>query len=148
MTAKVQAAVALDLKRTEVREFDWPIIPTDGGLLKVEMTGVCGSDWPYFLNYPKSKGALILGHETVGFVDAIGATAAARWGVKEGDCVCDPACTQRRKGAVVRKKGPTRSGLRQRSAVPQESHAEGDARTQLSSGGNGAVHHRVRPVSA
>ncbi len=87
MTARVQAAVALDLKRTEVREFDWPIIPTDGGLLKVEMTGVCGSDWPYFLNYPKSKGALILGHETVGFVAAIGAAAAARWGVKEGDRV-------------------------------------------------------------
>lgn len=87
MHGKVQASVALDNKRTEVREFDFPAIPVDGGLLKVEKTGVCGSDWPYFLNYPKSKGPLILGHETVGFVSAIGANAAARWGVQEGDRV-------------------------------------------------------------
>ncbi|MDB5761039.1 MAG: alcohol dehydrogenase [Herminiimonas sp.] len=87
MQGKVRASVALDNKRTEIREFDFPAIPSDGGLLKVEKTGVCGSDWPYFLNYPKSKGPLILGHETVGFVSAAGANAAARWGVKEGDRV-------------------------------------------------------------
>lgn len=87
MIEKVPAAVALDLKRIEVREFARPAIPAGGGLLKVEMTGVCGSDWPGFLHYPKSKGALILGHETVGFVDAIGIDAAARWGVQEGDRV-------------------------------------------------------------
>lgn len=87
MHSKVQASVALENKRVEVREFDFPAIPIDGGLLKVEKTGVCGSDWPYFLNYPKSKGPLILGHETVGFVSAIGASAGARWGVQEGDRV-------------------------------------------------------------
>ncbi|MDB5916130.1 MAG: alcohol dehydrogenase [Massilia sp.] len=87
MQAKVLASVALENRRTELREFDAPVIPVDGGLLKVEKTGVCGSDWPYFLNYPKSKGPMILGHETVGFVTEIGANAAARWGVKEGDRV-------------------------------------------------------------
>lgn len=87
MNGKIRAAVALDHQRVEVREFDAPAIPLDGGLLKVERTGVCGSDWPYFLNYPKSKGALILGHETVGFVEQIGSAAGARWGVKEGDRV-------------------------------------------------------------
>lgn len=87
MSETICAAVALDGKQTEVRMFPRPDIPVDGGLLEVEMTGVCGSDWPYFLNYPKSKGPLILGHETVGRVSAPGASAAARWGLKEGDRV-------------------------------------------------------------
>jgi len=87
MQGKVRAAVALENRRTEIRDFDVPAIPADGGLLKVDKTGVCGSDWPYFLTYPKSKGPMILGHETVGIVQQVGATATARWGVKEGDRV-------------------------------------------------------------
>ncbi|MBA2690374.1 MAG: alcohol dehydrogenase catalytic domain-containing protein [Burkholderiales bacterium] len=87
MSQKIKAAVAVDTKRTEVCEFELPALPPDGGLLKVEMTGVCGSDWPYYLNSPKSKGPLILGHETVGFVAELGKAAAAKWGVKEGDRV-------------------------------------------------------------
>ena len=87
MQEHVFAAVALDQRQVEVRAFDVPAISADAGLLKVEKTGVCGSDWPYFLNYPKSKGPMILGHETVGFVAAIGANAQARWGVQEGDRV-------------------------------------------------------------
>jgi threonine dehydrogenase-like Zn-dependent dehydrogenase len=87
MSQKVRAAVALEGKRTEVREFDRPAIAADGGLLQIEVTGVCGSDWPYFLNYPKSKGPLILGHEAIGFVQHLGKAAAERWGIKEGDRV-------------------------------------------------------------
>lgn len=87
MPGKIRAAVALDNREVEVREFDAPEIASDSGLLKVEKTGVCGSDWPYFLNYPRSKGPMILGHETVGFVSALGKSASRRWGVKEGDRV-------------------------------------------------------------
>src|SRR5258708_17672362 len=87
MTMKIRATVALEGRRTEVREFDVPALAPDGGLLKIEAAGVCGADWPYFLNYPKAKGPLILGHENVGFVAAIGKAAAQRWGVKEGDRV-------------------------------------------------------------
>lgn len=87
MTAKAHAAVALAGKRTEVREFDLPPIAQDAGLLKVEVSGVCGADWPYFLNYPQSKGPLILGHESVGYIAGLGPLAAQRWGVKEGDRV-------------------------------------------------------------
>jgi threonine dehydrogenase-like Zn-dependent dehydrogenase len=87
MPSKIRAAVALDGRQVEVREFDAPAITAGSGLLKVEKTGVCGSDWPYFLSYPKSKGPMILGHETVGVVSALGAAAALRWGVKEGDRV-------------------------------------------------------------
>jgi threonine dehydrogenase-like Zn-dependent dehydrogenase len=87
MNLKIRAAVALPGLRTETREFACPPVESDSGLLKVEKTGVCGSDWPYFVNYPKTKGEMILGHETVGRVTAAGASAAARWGVKEGDRV-------------------------------------------------------------
>jgi threonine dehydrogenase-like Zn-dependent dehydrogenase len=87
MTKTIMAAVAVDTRRTEVREFAPPKLKNDDGLLKVEVTGMCGADWPYYQTAPKSKGPLILGHETVGVVTALGADAGARWGVKEGDRV-------------------------------------------------------------
>jgi threonine dehydrogenase-like Zn-dependent dehydrogenase len=83
----IAAAVSYDIRRTEVRAFAEPQLPADGGLLRVELCGVCGSDWPYYLKYPKARGALILGHEAVGHVAKLGSPAAARFGVKEGDRV-------------------------------------------------------------
>ncbi len=81
------AAVAVEANRIELREFDAPPASDAGGLLKVAMTGVCGSDWPYYQQLPTSRGPLILGHETVGHVMELGAIARAKWGVKEGDLV-------------------------------------------------------------
>jgi threonine dehydrogenase-like Zn-dependent dehydrogenase len=83
----IAAAVSLDNQRTEIREFAPPPVAPDSGLLHVELCGVCGSDWPYYLSYPKLKGPLILGHETVGTVTQLGAYAGSRFGVKEGDRV-------------------------------------------------------------
>jgi len=83
----IAAAVSYDIRRTEVRDFSDPQLPADGGLLRVELCGVCGSDWPYYLKYPKVRGALILGHEAVGHVSRLGAAAATRFGIKEGDRV-------------------------------------------------------------
>ena len=62
-------------------------LAADSGLLRVAVTGVCGSDWGYYQNLPKARGPLILGHETVGYVERMGALAAQRWGVREGDLV-------------------------------------------------------------
>lgn len=87
MTETILAAVAVDSERTEVRGFPKPAPHADDGLLKVEITGICGADWPYYVSAPRNKGPLILGHETVGYVSELGAEAAARWGVKEGDRV-------------------------------------------------------------
>lgn len=87
MSQTIKAAVALPGLVTEVREFPVPDIPADGGLLKVERTGICGSDWPYFVNYTKTKGPMILGHETVGRVERAGKGTFERWGVKDGDRV-------------------------------------------------------------
>lgn len=87
MSKDLQAAVAVSNQQTEVWEFDFPEIAAEDGLLKVQLSGVCGSDWPYYNNYPDQKGPLILGHEAVGHIDRAGATALRRWGLKEGDRV-------------------------------------------------------------
>lgn len=87
MTKTIRAAVAVENKRTEVREFERPTQEGGGGLLEVEVTGVCGADWPFYLKSPGTKGPLILGHETVGFVSELSKGDGARWSVKEGDRV-------------------------------------------------------------
>lgn len=87
MKEHIRAAVAVAPGRTEIRELPLPRPDATSGLLKVAVTGVCGSDWGYYQNLPTSRGPLILGHETVGYVEAIGSLAARQWGVKEGDCV-------------------------------------------------------------
>ncbi len=85
MTGSVLAAVAVAAGRTELQEFPIPELASDAGLLEVEATGVCGSDWGYYTGYPPQRGPLILGHETVGVVRRLGRDAAARWGLREGD---------------------------------------------------------------
>ena len=84
MADKVLAAVAANVKETQLMEFPLPEIPDDAGLLKVEIVGVCGTDVSY---YSKIKEPMILGHHVVGRIAKIGAAAAKRWGVKEGDRV-------------------------------------------------------------
>ncbi|KIL35956.1 alcohol dehydrogenase [Cohnella kolymensis] len=80
----VLAAVATDARSTELREFNMPDIPADSGILKVEIVGVCGSDVSY---YKKKQDPRILGHHVVGRIEKIGAEAARRWGLREGDRV-------------------------------------------------------------
>ena len=79
------AAVAVDSKRTELREFAVPEIPPDAGLLRIAATGICGSDWPMYQN--AKPGPRILGHEMIGTIERIGEYARSRWGVEEGDLV-------------------------------------------------------------
>ena len=83
----MKAAVAVAPGHTEVRELAVPPPDAASGVLRVAVTGVCGSDWGYYQNLPRARGPLILGHETVGHVEALGSLAAQRWGVKEGDLV-------------------------------------------------------------
>ena len=86
--ATAQAAVLVAPRQVEMQEFTLPEIRDDDGLLKIEITGVCGADWaPYLGDTKTCSPPVILGHEIVGRVERIGAKAAARWGVKEGDRV-------------------------------------------------------------
>jgi threonine dehydrogenase-like Zn-dependent dehydrogenase len=84
MTEPILAATTIGLRQTELREYSWPEIPADAGLLKIEAAGVCGSDWHA---YNADRPARIMGHENVGRIYRIGPIAARRWGLKEGDRV-------------------------------------------------------------
>jgi alcohol dehydrogenase len=74
----------------------------------MEAVGICGTDWKYYSG--GMAGVLadpphLLGHENVGRIARVGATAARRWGVREGDRViveslipcwaCGPCCRGR-----------------------------------------------------
>jgi threonine dehydrogenase-like Zn-dependent dehydrogenase len=85
MTKMVRAAVKVDVEKTEIQEFERPVIPPDAGLLRVESSGVGGSD-PETYRKPKHA-PIIMGHENVGTIDELGPVAAARWGLKAGDRV-------------------------------------------------------------
>ena len=64
--AKARAAVQVDDRRIEIKEFDLPKIGPDAGLLRLEACGMCGSDVEQYdgafrqlgLRYP-----VIPGHE-------------------------------------------------------------------------------------
>jgi threonine dehydrogenase-like Zn-dependent dehydrogenase len=72
-------------RQLELRELTIPDVGFDDGILQVEATGICGSDWGAFNREVEQP--LILGHEIVGFIDRVGAAAARKWGVSEGDRV-------------------------------------------------------------
>ena len=89
-----EAAVLVGPAQVEVQEFPLPAIGHDDGLMEVEACGVCGSDIRPFLDgggalgaYRKIELPVILGHEMVGRIAQVGASASNRWGVVEGDRV-------------------------------------------------------------
>ncbi|WP_047151897.1 zinc-dependent alcohol dehydrogenase [Aneurinibacillus tyrosinisolvens] len=84
MSEKTWAAVATDVKYTEIQELDLPYIESDAGILKIEIVGVCGTDVSYYRNL---KEPMILGHHVIGRIYKIGDSASKRWGVKAGDRV-------------------------------------------------------------
>jgi threonine dehydrogenase-like Zn-dependent dehydrogenase len=83
MPVRSAAAVLVEPRRFEMREFDLPEVPDDGALLKLEACGICGSD--IHGSERLGNGAKILGHENVGIVTHLGKQAAAKWKVREGE---------------------------------------------------------------
>jgi threonine dehydrogenase-like Zn-dependent dehydrogenase len=81
------AAVLLEPRKFELREFPLPPVEADSGIAKVEITGVCGADWPIYTGALAAYAPtpLIPGHEIVARITKLGARAAKRWNVKEGD---------------------------------------------------------------
>jgi threonine dehydrogenase-like Zn-dependent dehydrogenase len=84
-----KCAVLRGPRDVEITEWPVPEIGDLDGLLRVEATGVCGADWaPYKGDrYDFFDPPLILGHEIVGRIEAIGKSAAEKWAVKVGDRV-------------------------------------------------------------
>jgi threonine dehydrogenase-like Zn-dependent dehydrogenase len=87
MAMKTRAAVVTGPRKIEMRELPVPETDENSGLVRIELTGVCGVDWPAFngSRLDRFKPPIILGHEIVGRIERIGAKAARRWNVKEGD---------------------------------------------------------------
>jgi threonine dehydrogenase-like Zn-dependent dehydrogenase len=118
---KVMAAVMVAPRRLELTEFERPKIQPDTALLRVEVTGICGSDYSFYAHdlattmgvaYP-----YIPGHEAVGVIEEIGPLAARRWGVKSGDRVAIEAamhcgfCANCLRGELLLCDGSTKPGL-------------------------------------
>jgi 2-desacetyl-2-hydroxyethyl bacteriochlorophyllide A dehydrogenase len=88
MTRTTHVMVQTDVRRLEPRELPLPEIGEDDALLRVEACGICGSDYEQFAGALPVRFPAIPGHEPVGRIAEIGAKAAERWGVREGDRVC------------------------------------------------------------
>ena len=89
MSDTIRAVVQTGPRQLEMREFPRPVIgPDDGGLLRVEACGICGSDVE---QYKGSMGGqwlpMVPGHEPLGIIEEVSDSAAARWGVRPGDRV-------------------------------------------------------------
>ena len=89
MTDTATAAVMEQPGRIDLREFPLPDIGPEDALLRVQLAGVCGSDVKHFSKplASRTEGPLIMGHEVVGSIAAIGERAAQRWGVEVDDNV-------------------------------------------------------------
>lgn len=89
MTETCRAAVFLGDGRYEIRDFDVPMPPPGGAVLRVEAVGLCGSDVAQFHGVQLVPGGsafpVVPGHETVCRVVALAANADL--GVAEGDRV-------------------------------------------------------------
>lgn len=83
----VQAAVAVEAGKMEMRRFPRPAIGSRDLLMRVELCGICGSDQHLFRGNWGTPFPLILGHEFVGTVAEVGEEASARHRVSVGDRV-------------------------------------------------------------
>ena len=85
-----EAMVLEDSGEMGLQEFQTPDVGENDLLLEIEMTSVCGSDVELYegdLHTWDPPYPLILGHEIVGRVGELGATAADHHGVEQGDRV-------------------------------------------------------------
>ena len=81
------AMVQTDVRTLEPRDVPLPDIDDDSGILRVEVCGICGSDYEQYEGVLGAPVPAIPGHEPLGIVEKIGDRAAARWGVDLGDRV-------------------------------------------------------------
>ncbi len=80
----IQAAVMTEPGTIELREFPKPRIGDNEILLKVERTGICGSDKHMFAGHMKLQFPIIAGHELVGVIEEMGPKAAEEMAIVGG----------------------------------------------------------------
>jgi len=69
---QVKAMVMVEPGKMEMRSFQMPEIAEDSMLLKVDATGVCGSDKHAYLGHSKINFPIIPGHEIIGTLAKVG----------------------------------------------------------------------------
>lgn len=85
---KVRAAVLVEPKKIELREFAMPEIGDEDAVIRVERAGICGTDPKLYRGLSaRNSYPIILGHEILGRIEKMGARMAARAGVAPGDRV-------------------------------------------------------------
>jgi alcohol dehydrogenase len=88
MTPRGARALTLEGPRRLVeRELPLPDVGDDDGILRVEACGLCGTDHELYTGTLPGPFPFVPGHESVGVVEAVGDSAAERWGVQVGDRV-------------------------------------------------------------
>jgi alcohol dehydrogenase len=81
-------ALMLEAPRTLRRhQVPMPEVGDDDGILRVEACGLCGTDHELYTGAIRPGFRFVPGHEAVGVIEAVGDTAAQRWGVDKGDRV-------------------------------------------------------------
>ena len=79
-TSVLAAVMPAPHQSVELREFREPDLPVGGALLRTAMSEVCGTDVHLWQGQLPIKLPVILGHETVGRIEALGTVAARRFG--------------------------------------------------------------------
>ena len=82
-----RAMVLTGVRQLELQTFPLPQIGPDDGLLRMEVCGICGSDYEQYNGEFSPRFPTIPGHEPVGRIAALGDRARERWGVEVGDLV-------------------------------------------------------------
>ncbi len=87
MPRQSMAIVQTGPRKLEIREYPLPEIGAEDALLKMEVCGICGSDYEQYEGAIGMSSPVIPGHEPLGIIEKLGSVAAKRWGVAEGDRV-------------------------------------------------------------
>ncbi len=85
MKETMRAAVFEDIRKISIKDVPVPRIDDDEVLIKIEYTGICGTDWSIYTGkYSSDKLPFIAGHEFSGIIVEIGSDTI---GLKNGDRV-------------------------------------------------------------
>jgi alcohol dehydrogenase len=85
--SEVRALVLEAPRQFATRSFAAPVTHDNDALLRIEACGLCGTDHEHYTGELFPGFAFVPGHESVGVIESIGASASQRWGVRAGDRV-------------------------------------------------------------
>lgn len=142
----VRAMVLTRPDAFELRDLPPPELRPDNAVVRVELCGCCGTDIKYARGNLTAPWPMILGHEIVGRIEAIGTEAARRYKVTPGDRVIVESsipcwsCEACRSGAY--RMCPTKGGYGTRSGLATGSGLWGGL-AELVEVAPGSIVHRI-----